>query len=151
MVSSIAPQAAEENLAAQFPVRILLVEDQPLNQKISSMLLQRLGYADVDVAENGRIAADLAAQNNYDIIFMDLQMPVLGGIEATREIRGNFLLPRQPAIIAMTGHALSGVRDACRDGGMSDFLTKPVSLDDFRRVIPPCIQNAPSATLAAHA
>jgi CheY-like chemotaxis protein len=81
---------------------------------------------------------------HYDIIFMDLQMPVMGGIDATREIRGNFLLKQQPAIIAMTGHALTGVREACREAGMNDFLAKPVSLDDFRKCIPRC-RNQDSA------
>jgi signal transduction histidine kinase/CheY-like chemotaxis protein len=122
--------------ADQYPASILLVEDQPLNQKISSMLLQRLGYTTVHIANHGQEAVEMVANTNYEIIFMDLQMPVMGGIDATREIRGNFLLKRQPAIIAMTGHALTGVREACREAGMNDFLTKPVSLDDFRRVIP---------------
>ena len=131
--------------ADQFPARILLVEDQPLNQKISSMLLQRLGYATVDIANHGQEAVEMVSRNHYDIIFMDLQMPVMGGIDATREIRGNFLLKQQPAIIAMTGHALTGVREACREAGMNDFLAKPVSLDDFRRAIPRCVNQETAA------
>jgi CheY-like chemotaxis protein len=83
-------------------------------------------------------------QNQYDIIFMDLQMPVMGGVEATREIRGNFLLKQQPAIIAMTGHALTGVKETCKAAGMNDFLTKPVSMEDFKRTIPACLLNAPA-------
>jgi signal transduction histidine kinase/CheY-like chemotaxis protein len=131
--------ASGSTFADQHPARILLVEDQPLNQKISSMLLQRLGYATVDIANHGQEAVEMVAKTPYDIIFMDLQMPVMGGIDATREIRGNFLLKQQPAIIAMTGHALTGVREACREAGMNDFLAKPVSLDDFRRTIPRCL------------
>ena len=103
------------------------------------MLLQRLGYAKVDIANNGQEAVEMVAQGGYDIVFMDLQMPVMGGIDATRGIRGNFQLKRQPAIIAMTGHALTGVKEECREVGMNAFLTKPVSLDDFRRVIPPAL------------
>lgn len=103
------------------------------------MLLQRLGYGKVDMANNGEEAVQMVAQGGYDIVFMDLQMPVMGGIEATRRIRGNFQLKRQPAIIAMTGHALTGVKEECRECGMNAFLTKPVSLDDFRRVIPPAL------------
>ena len=133
--------------ADQFPARILLVEDQPLNQKISSMLLQRLGYSVVDIANHGQEAVEMVARTQYDIIFMDLQMPVMGGIDATREIRGNFLLKQQPAIIAMTGHALTGVREACREAGMNDFLAKPVSLDDFRRSIPRCISQESATAL----
>ncbi|WP_395740665.1 ATP-binding protein [Prosthecobacter sp.] len=134
-----AAKAEADNFASQNPAHILLVEDQPLNQKIASMLLQRLGYVRMDIANNGEEAVNMVAQGGYDIIFMDLQMPVMGGVEATRRIRGNFQLKHQPAIIAMTGHALTGVKEECRDCGMNAFLTKPVSLDDFRRVIPPAL------------
>jgi CheY-like chemotaxis protein len=68
-------------------------------------------------------------------------MPVMGGIDAARSIRSNFHLKNQPAIIAMTGHALTGVKEECKVAGMNAFLTKPVSLDDFRRVIPPCLEK----------
>ncbi len=134
-----AAKAEADNFASQNPARILLVEDQPLNQKISTMLLQRLGYGHVDIAANGQEAVEMVSAGGYDIVFMDLQMPVMGGIDATRRIRGNFQLKRQPAIIAMTGHALTGVKEECRECGMNAFLTKPVSLDDFRRVIPPAL------------
>ena len=131
-----AAKAEADNFASQNPAQILLVEDQPLNQKIATMLLQRLGYVQMDIANNGEEAVSMVAQGGYDIVFMDLQMPVMGGVEATRRIRGNFQLKHQPAIIAMTGHALTGVKEECRECGMNAFLTKPVSLDDFRRVIP---------------
>lgn len=134
-----AAKAESDNFASQYPAQILLVEDQPLNQKIATMLLQRLGYVRMDIANNGEEAVSMIAQGGYDIVFMDLQMPVMGGVEATRRIRGNFQLKHQPAIIAMTGHALTGVKEECRECGMNAFLTKPVSLDDFRRVIPPAL------------
>ncbi|OYW30811.1 MAG: hypothetical protein B7Z47_03015 [Chthoniobacter sp. 12-60-6] len=134
-----AAKAETDNFASQNPAHILLVEDQPLNQKIATMLLQRLGYVRMDIANNGEEAVNMVAQGGYDIVFMDLQMPVMGGVEATRRIRGNFQLKHQPAIIAMTGHALTGVKEECRECGMNAFLTKPVSLDDFRRVIPPAL------------
>ena len=130
-----------DSFATQNPASILLVEDQPLNQKIACMLLQRLGYGKVDIANNGQEAVDMCAATPYDVIFMDLQMPVMGGIDATRAIRANFNLKKQPAIIAMTGHALVGVKEECREAGMNGFLTKPVSLDDFRRVIPPALTS----------
>jgi signal transduction histidine kinase/CheY-like chemotaxis protein len=135
-----AKPATGEAFAAQYPAQILLVDDQPLNHKIVTLFLQRLGYKNVDIANNGREGVDAVAHGAYDIVFMDLQMPVMGGVEAAKEIRGNFLLKRQPAIIAMTGHALSGVKESCMDAGMNEFLTKPVSLDDFRRVIPQCLE-----------
>ncbi len=131
--------------ARQYPARILLVDDQPLNHKIVTLFLQRLGYKDVSIANNGQEGVEQANHGNFDIIFMDLQMPVMGGVEAAKEIRGNFLLKNQPAIIAMTGHALSGVKETCLEAGMNDFLTKPVSMDDFRRVIPQCLESAHAA------
>jgi signal transduction histidine kinase/CheY-like chemotaxis protein len=136
-----ASKADGDSFARQHPARILLVEDQPLNQKIAVMLLQRLGYSGIDIASNGQEAVDHVNGSSYDIIFMDLQMPVMGGIEAARGIRSNFHLKNQPAIIAMTGHALTGVKEECKAAGMNAFLTKPVSLDDFRRVIPPCLEK----------
>ena len=136
-----AAKASGDSFASQHPAGILLVEDQPLNQKIAVMLLQRLGYEQVDIANNGQEAVDQVARGSYNLVFMDLQMPVMGGIEATRAIRGNFHLKNQPAIIAMTGHALTGVREECQEVGMNAFLTKPVSLDDFRKAIPPCLEN----------
>ena len=133
---------AAENFARNYPARILLVDDQPLNHKIVTLFLQRLGYKNVDIAHNGQEGVEMVNRGGYDIVFMDLQMPVMGGVEAAREIRGNFLLKQQPAIIAMTGHALSGVKESCMEAGMNDFLTKPVSLDDFRRVIPQSLETA---------
>lgn len=136
-----AAKAQGDNFASQHPATILLVEDQPLNQKIAVMLLQRLGYEQVDIANNGQEAVEQVSRGNYNLIFMDLQMPVMGGIDAARAIRGNFHLKNQPAIIAMTGHALTGVREECHTVGMNAFLTKPVSLDDFRKAIPPCLER----------
>lgn len=138
--------ADKTGFASQYPACILLVEDQPLNQKITTMLLSRLGYDRVDIANNGQEAVEMVNNGSYDIVFMDLQMPVMGGIEATREIRGNFLLRQQPVIIAMTGHALTGVKQSCMEVGMNEFLTKPVSLDDLRRVIPPALAGNSAIT-----
>jgi signal transduction histidine kinase/CheY-like chemotaxis protein len=148
---AIAKAAQGDSFATEHPARILIVEDQPLNQKISFMLLQRLGYTTIDIANNGQEAVDMVAAGDYDIIFMDLQMPVLGGIDATLAIRQNFHLRRQPVIIAMTGHALTGVREECKAAGMAGCLTKPVSIDDFRRTIPLCVDNDEVALEAAMA
>ena len=110
------------------------------------MLLQRLGYEQIDIANHGQEAVTMVSAGAYDVIFMDLQMPVMGGIDATQNIRANFQLRHQPAIIAMTGHALTGVKEECRAVGMNAFLTKPVSLDDFRRVIPPSLEANAAST-----
>ena len=127
------PQRGE--FARTFPARILLVEDQPMNQKLARLMLEKLGYANVDLAENGSQAVEMTGRGTYDLILMDLQMPIMGGEDATRHIRGNYDLKHQPVIIALTGHALSGVKESCKNAGMNHFLTKPVSLDDLRNVI----------------
>ena len=133
-VAKVIRKETPDQFATKYPARILVVEDQPMNQKIVQMMLQKLGY-EVCIANNGREGVDKVASNNMDLVFMDLQMPVLGGIDATREIRANFGLKRQPVIIAMTGYALSGVRESCMEAGMNDFLTKPLSVDDLREAI----------------
>ncbi len=123
------------SFASEYPARILLVEDQAVNQKLACMMLTKLGYDNVSIAENGREAVDMMHKGNYDLIFMDLQMPVMGGSDAAREIRASGAVTRQPTIIAMTGHALAGVRESCKEAGMNDYLAKPVSLDDLRAAL----------------
>jgi signal transduction histidine kinase/CheY-like chemotaxis protein len=127
-----APVPGGDTFAKQHPARILLVEDQPVNQKLTRLMLNRLGYEQVDLAENGREAVDLVQEGGYDLVLMDLQMPVMGGQDATRHIRSDVRLKRQPVIVAVTGYALSGVRESCFESGMNEFLTKPVSLDNLR-------------------
>jgi len=141
--------AARRNFATNHPARILLVEDQALNQKLAIMMLAKLGYDDVALAENGREAVDRVSREHFDLVFMDLQMPVLGGEDAVREIRANFLLTHQPIIIAMTGHALTGVKEACMRAGMNEFLSKPVSLDDLRGAISGALGGAPAGERAS--
>ena len=121
-------------LAADYPARILLVEDQPMNQKLGRLMLSKLGYPDADLAENGQEAVAKISTGAYDVVFMDLHMPIMGGQDATRAVRKNFQI-RQPIIIALTGDMVSGVKEACRECGMDDFLSKPVSLDDLKGVI----------------
>jgi signal transduction histidine kinase/CheY-like chemotaxis protein len=143
METSTSDQAATETdpkeiphlFADDFPARILVVEDQPMNQKLARMMLGKLGYDHVDLAQNGSEAVDMVGRSPYDLVLMDLQMPVMGGEDAARLIRGNFGIKQQPIIVALTGHALSGVKESCKDAGMNHFLTKPVSIDDLRTVI----------------
>lgn len=118
--------------AHSYPAKILIVEDVQLNQKIASMVLGKLGYRDIEFADNGKEGVERTLQGGIDLIFMDLQMPVMGGVEAATEIRKSFNLSRQPIIIAMTGHALAGVRESCMNAGMDAFLTKPISVDDVK-------------------
>ncbi|MEM7092353.1 MAG: ATP-binding protein [Actinomycetota bacterium] len=107
------------------PLSILLAEDNAVNQKVAVGILARLGY-EIDVAADGREAVEMAAATPYDLVLMDVQMPVLDGLDATREIRG--LAIDQPRIVAMTANALSGDRQRCFEAGMDDFVAKPIEL-----------------------
>jgi len=121
--------------AMRHPARILVVEDVHTNQKIAGMILRKLGYESVCIANDGAAGVARVNQGGIDFVFMDLQMPVMGGIEATQAIRNNFSLTRQPIIVAMTGHALVGVRENCLANGMDGFITKPISIEDVKNSI----------------
>jgi signal transduction histidine kinase/CheY-like chemotaxis protein len=121
--------------ASLHPARILVVEDVQTNQKIAGMVLRKLGYESVAMANDGAAGVARVNQGDIDLVFMDLQMPVMGGIDATQAIRKNFNLARQPIIVAMTGHALVGVRDNCLSSGMDGFVTKPISIEDVKNAI----------------
>jgi PAS domain S-box-containing protein len=121
-------------LGEKFPLRILLVEDNPVNIKVALKQLEKLSYH-ADVALNGQKALQLIAQKNYDLIFMDMQMPVLDGIETTRQIRKNTKLKHQPYIVALTANAIKGEKERCLAAGMNDYLSKPLQLSMLYSVI----------------
>lgn len=131
--------------ADTYPAKILIVEDVLMNQKIAGMVLEKLGYTGIEFADNGAKGVERVAQGDIGLVLMDLQMPVMGGLEATEMIRKNFNLPRQPVVIAMTGHALAGVRDSCIAGGMNGFVAKPISVNDVRTAISEAVESANSA------
>ncbi len=128
-------------LAARLPLRVLLCDDNAINQKVSLRLLQKLGYK-ADVAANGIECLRALERQPYDIIFMDVQMPEMDGIEATRQIRQRQKHPApQPhfkagiAIVAMTANAMQGDREKCLAAGMDDYLSKPIRPEDIRRIL----------------
>ncbi|MEM7699319.1 MAG: ATP-binding protein, partial [Verrucomicrobiota bacterium] len=133
-------------LADLHPARILVVEDVAMNRKISGLVLSKLGYKDVSFAENGQIGVEMVAKGDVDLVFMDLHMPVMGGLEATEQIRKNFGLPRQPVVIAMTGHAIAGVKDSCLEAGMDDFITKPITIERVEESIRECLESSVNKT-----
>jgi signal transduction histidine kinase/ActR/RegA family two-component response regulator len=124
------PVVDERGLALRHPLSILLAEDHPVNQKVMLVLLAHLGYR-ADLARNGREVLDALARQPYDVILMDVQMPEMDGIEATRTIRQDLPPGRQPHILAVTAHAMPGDRDRCFAAGMDGYLSKPVQVSDL--------------------
>jgi PAS domain S-box-containing protein len=128
------PKQIENNLATKHPLRILLAEDNPVNQKVTVKILETLGYRP-DVASNGFDVIHALERQAYDLILMDIQMPEMDGEQATRIIRNNFLQERQPHIVAMTAHALEGDREKYLDAGMDDYISKPAKIDELVKVL----------------
>ena len=128
-----APLATASDLdpgqAARHPLRILLAEDNAVNQKLALRLFSLMGY-DVDVAANGIEAVDAVERQSYDVVFMDVQMPEMDGLEATRQIRAR-LADDGPRIVAMTANAMESDREACFAAGMDDYVGKPIRVHEL--------------------
>lgn len=120
------------DFAKQFPLKILIAEDDDMNQQMALMLLKRLGY-EADCAANGKDVLEIVSEKKYDLILMDVEMPEMDGLEATRMIR--LCLNEQPIIIAMTANAMDGDREACLKAGMEDYLSKPVNVDELMKTL----------------
>jgi two-component system sensor histidine kinase/response regulator len=115
-------------------LRLLLAEDNPINQRLAIVLLQKAGFS-VDTVENGRLAVEKSGNKTYQAILMDVQMPEMDGFEATREIRNREGTSRHIPIIAMTADALQGDRERCLEAGMDDYITKPLDLNALLKTI----------------
>ncbi len=131
---------AELSLAARLPLRILIADDNAINQKVAERILQQLGYQP-EVADNGREVLGAIEQQPFDLVFMDVMMPEMDGLEATRQIRKRQMSGEQKnfesriIICAMTAHAMAGDREKCLAAGMDDYLSKPVRPKDVRDMI----------------
>ena len=114
--------------AARHPLRILLAEDNVVNQKLALRLLQQMGYR-ADLAANGIEAVESVQRQNYDVVLMDVQMPEMDGLEASRQINARLKQNARPRIVAMTANAMQGDREMCMAAGMDDYLTKPIRVE----------------------
>ncbi|HZQ51783.1 MAG TPA: response regulator [Bryobacteraceae bacterium] len=122
----------------QQPLRILMAEDNPINQRVGKLILQRAGFT-IDLVADGNEAIEAHRAHPYDLILMDCQMPLMDGFEASRQIRQ--LAQPQPVIIAVTANALVGERERCLSAGMDDYLSKPFQAEQLVAVVRKWVAN----------
>ncbi|MCM2290440.1 MAG: response regulator, partial [Sulfuritalea sp.] len=128
------PAPIATRLADSLPLTILVAEDNTVNQKVVQQLLAHLGYR-ADVVASGIEVLDALERQNYDVILMDVQMPDMDGLEATRRLKARFGQDASPRVIAMTASAMLGDREKCLAAGMDAYVSKPVELDQIRAVL----------------
>ncbi|HSS52463.1 MAG TPA: response regulator, partial [Thermoanaerobaculia bacterium] len=126
--------APDPLLAERLPLRILVAEDNSVNQRVALLLLERLGYS-ADVAGNGYEVLTALHRQTYDVVLMDVQMPDMDGLEATRRIQAEWPEAQRPRVVAMTASALIADRHACLAAGMDGFLSKPVLIRELQAVL----------------
>lgn len=127
----------DRTLADRHPLRILLAEDNQINQKVALKMLDRLGYR-ADVAANGLEVLQALARQHYDVVLMDVQMPEMDGLEATRRICSGSPAHARPRIIAMTANAMKKDREECQEAGMDDYISKPVAVKVLSAALERC-------------
>ena len=127
-------------LAQQHPLRILLAEDNIVNQKVALLLLQQMGYQ-ADVASNGLQVLEAMRCQFYDVVLMDMQMPEMDGLTATRHICQEWVEGTRPRIIAMTANAMQGDREECLSAGMDDYVSKPIRVEELIQALSKCQPN----------
>lgn len=132
--NNMADHNIDKNLAEKLPMRILLAEDNITNQDLVITLLSKMGYK-IDAVENGRKVLEMLERKKYDIILMDIQMPVMNGMEATKAICERYPEDERPKIIAITANAMSGDRERYLSAGMVDYLPKPIKFMDVQSVL----------------
>ncbi|MDD3115984.1 MAG: response regulator [Victivallaceae bacterium] len=140
--NSTIPQTKDELMNNVVNKRILLAEDNTVNQKVVLAILRKIGI-NADVASNGEEVLQMLATQHYEMVLMDIQMPDMDGLEATRKIRDpeTPVLNHEVPIIAMTAHALNGYRENCINAGMNDYVTKPVTPQQLREVMKKWLKN----------
>jgi signal transduction histidine kinase/ActR/RegA family two-component response regulator len=134
-IAGVVPSAGARVPPEFSAARVLLVEDNPINQRVGHMQISRLGIKSVDLAGNGVEALALLARSHYDMILMDCQMPEMDGFEATRRLRASEAPNRRTPVVAMTANAMNGDRARCLEAGMDDYITKPTSQDGLEKAL----------------
>jgi CheY-like chemotaxis protein len=129
-------------------LRILLAEDNVVNQKVAVRLLERMGYRP-DVASNGCEALEAVHRQPYDVVLMDVQMPEMDGLEAARRIRSEFDATKRPRLVALTANVLQGDKQMCLEAGMDDYLAKPLDLVHLRDALLRCVSQQSPVELAS--
>jgi signal transduction histidine kinase/DNA-binding response OmpR family regulator/putative methionine-R-sulfoxide reductase with GAF domain len=132
--AAVAKARLDPEMATRHPLRILLAEDNVVNQKLALRLLSQMGYR-ADLASNGIEAIESIERQTYDLVLMDVQMPEMDGLEATRRITAKWQVNERPRIVAMTANAMRGDREACLAAGMDDYVTKPIRVDELVRAV----------------
>jgi len=127
-VPAAAASRLDPKMASRHPLRILLAEDNVVNQKLALRILQQMGYR-ADLASNGIEAVESVGRQVYDVVLMDVQMPDMDGLDAARQICARWQPQDRPRIVAMTANAMQGDRDMCLAAGMDDYLTKPIRVE----------------------
>ncbi|NJN67184.1 MAG: response regulator [Chloroflexaceae bacterium] len=130
----------DPRMGQRHPLRILLAEDNVVNQKVSLRMLERLGYR-ADVVSNGEEALQAFSRQDYDVVLMDIQMPQMDGIQAMQQIRAQWEREPQPWVVALTAHAMRGYREWLLQIGMDDYISKPVQLRDLVLALRRAIQH----------
>jgi signal transduction histidine kinase/DNA-binding response OmpR family regulator len=128
--SKPAKSKTDPAMAARHPLRILLAEDNVVNQKLALRFLTQMGYR-ADLASNGVEAVESLVRQTYDVVLMDVQMPEMDGLEASRRINAQWPATKRPRIVAMTANAMQGDREMCLAAGMDDYITKPIRVDQL--------------------
>ena len=143
----VSPGDSTNAVCADHRLCVLVAEDNVVNQKVILMLLKKLGVS-ADLAADGAQAIEAAVNNHYDLVLMDVQMPEVDGLMATREIRSRLSLDRQPVIFGLTAHATTEYRDICLGAGMNGYLTKPLDPRKLRDLIAELAAQSFSRNLA---
>jgi CheY-like chemotaxis protein len=142
------PAQSGLSLASRHPLRVLLAEDQHVNQLVMLGLLEHLGYR-ADLAKDGLEVLQALERAAYDVILMDVQMPELDGFEATRRLRREVAAADQPHVIALTAHAMAGDRERCLEAGMDGYLSKPLRLSELQSALAAVVPRS-KRRLATH-